>query len=47
MVQHDIYESFRSESGLYRDFERDAINTDEEEKVFDNEDMWRVFKENL
>lgn len=46
MVQHDIYEEFRTESGLYRDFERDAMNADESEKVFDDDDMWRVFEEN-
>jgi hypothetical protein len=47
MVQHDIYEEFRAERGLYRDFERDAMHADESEKVFDDDDMWRVFEENL
>ena len=47
MIQHDIYEEFRAESGMYRDFERDAMHADESEKVFDDDDMWRVFEENL
>ncbi|HVO67205.1 MAG TPA: acyl-CoA dehydrogenase family protein [Syntrophales bacterium] len=47
MVQHDIYEEFRAESGLYRDFERDAMHADESEKIFDDDDMWRVFEKNL
>jgi len=47
MVQHDIYEEFRAEKGLYRNFERDAMHADESEKVFDDDDMWRVFEQNL
>ena len=47
MVQHDIYKEFRAEKGLYREFERDAMHADDSEKVFDDDDMWRVFEENL
>jgi acyl-CoA dehydrogenase len=43
MIQHDIYEEFRAERGNYRDFERDAKNADADEKIFDDDDMWRVY----
>jgi alkylation response protein AidB-like acyl-CoA dehydrogenase len=45
MVQHDIFEEFRAERGRYRDFEKDAMNADDSEKVFDDDDMWRVYEE--
>jgi len=47
MVQHDIFEEFRAERGRYRDFEKDAMNADDSEKVFDDDDMWRVYEEEL
>jgi hypothetical protein len=34
-----------AESGLYRNFERDAMNADTSEKIFDDDDMWKVFEE--
>ncbi|MBI2889230.1 MAG: acyl-CoA/acyl-ACP dehydrogenase [Nitrospirae bacterium] len=46
MVQHDLYEEFRDEKGRYRDFEKDAMHADESEKIFDDDDMWRVFDQN-
>lgn len=45
MIQHDIYEEFEAERGLYRDFEKDAMSTDDTEKIFDDDDMWRVYEE--
>jgi alkylation response protein AidB-like acyl-CoA dehydrogenase len=43
MIQHDLYEEFRAERGRYRDVERDAMHDDASEKIFDDDDMWRVF----
>ena len=37
------YDEFRAERGLYRDFERDAMHADDSEKIFDDDDMWRVY----
>ncbi len=43
MIQHDLYDEFRAERGRYRDFEADAMHAaDESEKVFDDDDMWRI-----
>ncbi|MGE5189963.1 MAG: acyl-CoA dehydrogenase family protein [Gemmatimonadota bacterium] len=44
MIQHDLYEEFRAERGRYRDVERDAMHDDASEKVFDDDDMWRVYE---
>lgn len=47
MIQHDLYEEFHAEleAGVAgRDFEQDAMNVDPSEKVYDEEDMWRVFE---
>jgi acyl-CoA dehydrogenase len=44
MIQHDLYEEFRAERGRYRDFEADAMHADASEKVFDDDDMWRVLE---
>jgi alkylation response protein AidB-like acyl-CoA dehydrogenase len=46
MIQHDIFAEFGAERGRYRNFEVDAMNADDSEKVFDDDDMWRVFDEN-
>jgi alkylation response protein AidB-like acyl-CoA dehydrogenase len=46
MIQHDLYDEFRAEQGRYRDFERDAMHEDDQEKIFDDDDMWRVYDEN-
>ncbi len=43
MIQHDLYQEFRARRGRYRDFERDAMHGDETEKIFDDEDMWKVY----
>jgi acyl-CoA dehydrogenase len=43
MIQHDLYQEFRARQGHYRDVERDAMHADESEKIFDDDDMWRVY----
>lgn len=43
MIQHDLYAEFHRERGRYRDFERDAMHDDETEKIFDDDDMWRIY----
>ena len=43
MIQHDLYEEFHAQRGRYRDFEQDAMHPDESEKIFDDDDMWKVF----
>jgi len=43
MIQHDLYQEFRASRGRYRDFERDAMHADESEKIFDDDDMWKVY----
>jgi alkylation response protein AidB-like acyl-CoA dehydrogenase len=45
MIQHDLYQEFRAERGTYRDFEKDAMHADDSEKIFDDDDMWRVIDE--
>ncbi len=46
MIQHDYYEEFAKMHGLHRDVEKDAMNAaDESEKIFDDEDMWRVHED--
>jgi alkylation response protein AidB-like acyl-CoA dehydrogenase len=45
MIQHDLYEEFRARRGRYRDFEKDAMHEDTSEKIFDDDDMWRVYEE--
>jgi acyl-CoA dehydrogenase len=44
MIQHDLFTEHRAERGRYRDVERDAMHDDEAEKIFDEDDMWRVFE---
>jgi alkylation response protein AidB-like acyl-CoA dehydrogenase len=43
MIQHDLYQEFHAERGARRDFEKDAIHADPTEKIFDDDDMWRVY----
>jgi acyl-CoA dehydrogenase len=43
MIQHDLYQEFRAGRGRYRDFERDAMHADDSEKIFDDDDMWKVY----
>ncbi|MFQ5666974.1 MAG: acyl-CoA dehydrogenase family protein, partial [Candidatus Binatia bacterium] len=45
MIQHDLYEEFRAERGRYRDFEKDAMHDDEAEKIFDDDDMWEIYRQ--
>jgi alkylation response protein AidB-like acyl-CoA dehydrogenase len=45
MIQHDLYQEFREERGRYRDCEKDAMNADDSEKVYVDEDMWKVYEE--
>lgn len=45
MIQHDIYDELHADKELYRDFEQDAMNPDPSEKIYDDDDMWRVFDE--
>jgi hypothetical protein len=42
MIQHDLYGEFHAERGSRRDFERDAMHGDAMERIFDDDDMWRV-----
>ncbi len=44
MIQHDLYEEFRAKRGRYRNVERDAMHGDDSEKIFDDDDMWRVYE---
>lgn len=43
MIQHDLYQEFHAERGRRRDFERDAMHADDTEKIFDDDDMWKVY----
>ena len=44
LIQHEYYNEVLSERGKYRDFEKDAMNAgDEQEKIFDDAEMWRIF----
>jgi len=46
MIQHEYYREFEQARGLFRDSEQDAMNAaDASEKIFDDEDMWRVFEQ--
>jgi len=46
MIQHELYREFHEQRGRYRDTEKDAMHVDDAEKIFDDDDMWRVFDEN-
>jgi acyl-CoA dehydrogenase len=43
MIQHDLYQEFRARRGRYRDVEKDAMHADDSEKIFDDDDMWKVY----
>jgi acyl-CoA dehydrogenase len=43
MIQHDLYQEFRASHGRYRNFEQDAMHNDDSEKIFDDDDMWKVY----
>jgi acyl-CoA dehydrogenase len=44
MIQHDLFEELRAGRAQGRDIEGDAMHADDAEKVFDDDDMWRVFE---
>ncbi len=44
MIQHELFAELRAEDGRYRDVERDAMHDDAAEKIFDEDDMWRVYE---
>jgi alkylation response protein AidB-like acyl-CoA dehydrogenase len=44
MIQHDLFAEFRAGRGRFRDVERDAMHDDDTEKIFDDDDMWRVYE---
>jgi hypothetical protein len=44
LVQRELFEEHRAEQGRYRDVESDAAHGDPSEKVFDDEDRWRVYE---
>ena len=37
-------EEFHAETGRYRDAEQDAMHVDESEKIYDDDDMWKVYE---
>jgi alkylation response protein AidB-like acyl-CoA dehydrogenase len=43
VIQHDYFEESLAERGRSRDLEKDAMNPEEAEKIFDDADMWRVY----
>jgi alkylation response protein AidB-like acyl-CoA dehydrogenase len=43
MIQHEAFAEAAAEGGAYRDFELDAMHTDDSEKIFDDDDMWKVY----
>jgi len=43
MIQHEAFAEAAAEKGTYRDFELDAMHVDGTEKIFDDDDMWRVY----
>ena len=46
MIQHDLFDEFEAERGDYRDVEKDAMHADDSEKIFEDDDMWRVYDQN-
>jgi alkylation response protein AidB-like acyl-CoA dehydrogenase len=46
MIQHDLFAEFRAEHGRYRNIEQDAMHADDSEKIFDDDDMWKVYEAN-
>ncbi|MGA9109505.1 MAG: acyl-CoA dehydrogenase family protein [Smithella sp.] len=45
LIQHEYYKESLAEVGKYRDIEKDATHAgDEQEKIFDDEEMWTVFE---
>ncbi len=44
MIQHELFSEYLTVKGRYRDIEADAMHADESEKIFDDEDMWKVLE---
>jgi alkylation response protein AidB-like acyl-CoA dehydrogenase len=44
MIQHDLFEEFDADRGAYRDIEKDAMHADDSEKIFEDDDMWRIYE---
>jgi acyl-CoA dehydrogenase len=48
MIQHDYYDEVLKQDGKYRNSEMDAENAAaDEEKVYDDDDMWRVLEKEM
>ena len=46
LIQHEYYDEVLQDKHPGRDVERDAASSEaESEKIFDDEDMWRVHDE--
>lgn len=45
MVQHDLFEELHAQRDDYRNIEKDAMSVADTEKVYDDDDMWRVFEQ--
>jgi hypothetical protein len=43
LIQHEAFAEAAAEAGVYRDFELDAMHVDANEKIFDDDDMWKVY----
>ncbi len=44
MIQHDLYRRVpRAAGAAIATSERDAMHADESEKIFDDDDMWKVY----
>jgi len=43
LIQHEAFAEAAAEVGAYRDFELDAMHVDDTEKIYDDDDMWRVY----
>jgi alkylation response protein AidB-like acyl-CoA dehydrogenase len=43
LIQHEAFAEAAAEAGTYRDFELDAMHVDPNEKIYDDDDMWRVY----
>ncbi len=48
MIQHEYYDEVLKQSGKYRNSELDAENASaDEEKIYDDDDMWRVLEKEM
>jgi hypothetical protein len=45
LIQHEYYNEVLGEGYNRREMEKDAMNPDESERCFTDEDMWRVHEE--